>query len=62
VTSSRKTLLPVLAGGLVLASVAGVAAQDASPAGSPAALTPVSLQLQWAPQAQFAGYFAAAAK
>ena len=31
-----------------------------APAGSAAAgLTPVSLQLQWAPQAQFAGYFAA---
>ena len=26
---------------------------------SAAALTPVRLQLQWAPQAQFAGYFAA---
>jgi len=60
-TSSRKTLLPILAGGLVLASVGGVAAQSPA-AGSPAALTPVSLQLQWAPQAQFAGYFAAAAK
>jgi NitT/TauT family transport system substrate-binding protein len=56
-TSSRKTLLPVLAGGLVLASFAGVSAQDATKV----ALTPVSLQLQWAPQAQFAGYFAAAA-
>ena len=33
-----------------------------SPGRSPAALTPVRLQLQWAPQAQFAGYFAAAAK
>jgi len=63
-TSSRKTLLPVLAGGLMLASVAGVSAQDASPAASMATgeMTPVSLQLQWAPQAQFAGYFAAAAK
>jgi NitT/TauT family transport system substrate-binding protein len=60
-TSSRKTLLPILAGGLVLASVGGVAAQSPA-AGSPAALSPVSLQLQWAPQAQFAGYFAAAAK
>ncbi|MGH2475368.1 MAG: ABC transporter substrate-binding protein, partial [Candidatus Limnocylindrales bacterium] len=28
-------------------------------ASAPAELTPVSLQLQWAPQAQFAGYFAA---
>ena len=60
-TSSRKTLLPILAGGLVLASIGGVAAQSPA-AGSPAALTPVSLQLQWSPQAQFAGYFAAAAK
>ncbi|MFN8518244.1 MAG: ABC transporter substrate-binding protein [Chloroflexota bacterium] len=54
--SSRKALVPVVAGGLVLMSVAGVGAQDASPA---AELTPVSLQLQWSPQAQFAGYFAA---
>ena len=30
-----------------------------APAGSPAALTAVRLQLQWTPQAQFAGYFAA---
>ena len=30
-----------------------------SPAGSAAALDEVRLQLQWAPQAQFAGYFAA---
>jgi NitT/TauT family transport system substrate-binding protein len=57
--NSRKTLVPVLAGGLIMASVAGVAAQDGSPAAGE--LTPVTLQLQWAPQAQFAGYFAAAA-
>jgi NitT/TauT family transport system substrate-binding protein len=54
--STRKALVPIVAGGLVLMSVAGVGAQDASPA---AELTPVSLQLQWSPQAQFAGYFAA---
>ncbi len=29
------------------------------PASAPAEMTPVRLQLQWAPQAQFAGYFAA---
>ncbi len=54
--TTRKALAPVIAGSLVLVSVAGVGAQDASPAGE---LTPVRLQLQWAPQAQFAGYFAA---
>jgi NitT/TauT family transport system substrate-binding protein len=39
------------------ASEAPVSAAPASEA--PAALTPVRLQLQWVPQAQFAGYFAA---
>ena len=33
---------------------------DASSGGSDGELTPVKLQLQWLPQAQFAGYFAAA--
>lgn len=33
---------------------------DASGGGSDGELTPVKLQLQWLPQAQFAGYFAAA--
>jgi NitT/TauT family transport system substrate-binding protein len=43
------------------ASVAPSSAEPSAPAASqPAAeLTPVGLQLQWAPQAQFAGYFAA---
>ncbi|MBA2300567.1 MAG: ABC transporter substrate-binding protein, partial [Chloroflexi bacterium] len=45
-------------------SAASVAPGSAEPAPSaasqaPAELTPVSLQLQWTPQAQFAGYFAA---
>jgi len=54
--TTHKALAPVIAGSLVLVSAVGVGAQDASPA---AELTSVSLQLQWAPQAQFAGYFAA---
>src|SRR5688572_16774951 len=39
----------------------GAPTQSASdgPSGSPGAMTQVSLQLQWEPQAQFAGYFAA---
>jgi NitT/TauT family transport system substrate-binding protein len=43
------------------ASSAPASAAPSAPAASeaPAELTPVSLQLQWAPQAQFAGYFAA---
>ena len=41
------------------ASTAPSAAASESAAASAAALTPVRLQLQWAPQAQFAGYFAA---
>jgi NitT/TauT family transport system substrate-binding protein len=44
------------AGLLTVASFGAVAAQDAS---APAELVPVRLQLQWEPQAQFAGYFAA---
>ncbi len=36
------------------------AAPSGATSASGAALTPVRLQLQWAPQAQFAGYFAAA--
>ena len=43
------------------ASAAPASAEPAPSAASqaPAELTPVSLQLQWTPQAQFAGYFAA---
>src|ERR671916_519407 len=42
------------------ASPAGSPGDGASPAGSPQGdLTEVRLQLQWEPQAQFAGYFAA---
>lgn len=54
--------------GLVVAACTGAAAPTSAP-GSPAAsggapsapaeMTEVALQLQWAPQAQFAGYFAA---
>jgi NitT/TauT family transport system substrate-binding protein len=46
---------------LALLSVVAVvlAACSSAPAGSSAARTPIKLQLQWFPQAQFAGYFAA---
>jgi NitT/TauT family transport system substrate-binding protein len=43
-------------------SAASTAPQSAAPSAAsvaPTELTPVSLQLQWTPQAQFAGYFAA---
>jgi NitT/TauT family transport system substrate-binding protein len=44
----------------VLAAAAAVVVTACSSGGSsPEALTPVKLQLQWVPQAQFAGYFAA---
>ncbi len=60
---SYRTVIPVAAGSLVLAAAMGAAAQSPAAPCRPS-LTPatVSLQLQWAPQAQFAGYFAAAAK
>ena len=51
--SSAATAAPSAAGPSAAASAA------ASPAASTAALAEVKLQLQWAPQAQFAGYFAA---
>jgi len=50
-TRTRNAGIAIGAAGLLAASsVASVAAQD---------LTPVSVVLQWVPQAQFAGYFAA---
>jgi NitT/TauT family transport system substrate-binding protein len=47
--------------GFALLAALGVAlaACSAVPGGSGAAKTPIKLQLQWFPQAQFAGYFAA---
>ena len=51
-------MVPLVVGGLMVAGLAGasgVAAQSPAPA-------TVSLQLQWEPQAQFAGYLAAAAE
>jgi NitT/TauT family transport system substrate-binding protein len=46
---------------LAVLAAAGVVALAACSSGSssPEALTPIKLQLQWFPQAQFAGYFAA---
>src|SRR5688572_11790643 len=49
-------------GGGGSAAPSGGASAAPSANGSAAALTPVRLQLQWAPQAQFAGYFAAEAQ
>ncbi|HYI23640.1 MAG TPA: ABC transporter substrate-binding protein, partial [Candidatus Limnocylindrales bacterium] len=48
-------------GGAPTGTPSGAPTQAASdgPSGSPGAMTQVSLQLQWEPQAQFAGYFAA---
>ncbi|MDX2376662.1 ABC transporter substrate-binding protein [Microbacterium sp. LRZ72] len=45
---------------LVLAACSGEATEDDAAGGAEDELTPVVLQLQWLPQAQFAGYFAAA--
>ena len=50
-------LVGVVAAAVMLAACAPAQDEGATDA---ADLTPVSLQLQWAPQAQFAGYFAAA--
>jgi NitT/TauT family transport system substrate-binding protein len=49
---------------LTLTTVAILVLSACTTAGSPSAgeLTPVKVQLQWAPQAQFAGYFAAKEK
>src|SRR5262245_121834 len=43
----------------LLAGVVVLLAACSSSGGSAAAKTPIKLQLQWFPQAQFAGYFAA---
>ncbi len=43
----------------VLAAAAAAVVGTASSASASAKLTPVTIQLQWVPQAQFAGYFAA---
>ncbi len=56
----HRYLAPLAAASVILASAAGVIAQ--SPAANSPAPATVSLQLQWVPQAQFAGYLAAAAK
>ena len=52
-----RMLVGVVAAAVTLAACAPAQDEGATDA---ADLTPVSLQLQWAPQAQFAGYFAAA--
>jgi NitT/TauT family transport system substrate-binding protein len=59
----KRSLGLVAATALVIVACAGPAAPTAAPTGAPtsppAELTHVALQLQWEPQAQFAGYFAA---
>jgi NitT/TauT family transport system substrate-binding protein len=44
---------------VAIAAVAVLAATACSAGGGTGTLTPIKLQLQWYPQAQFAGYFAA---
>jgi len=51
--SSKKALA------LIAATVVVLVGCSAGPGGATAAKTPIKLQLQWFPQAQFAGYFAA---
>ncbi len=57
---STRTLWSLIAVLLALVLVAaGCGNDDDSSSDAPAELQPVSLQLQWVPQSQFAGYFAA---
>jgi len=53
----KQALALVAAAAVVLAACNSAA--SSSPGGSSATKTPITLQLQWFPQAQFAGYFAA---
>ncbi|HYH92626.1 MAG TPA: ABC transporter substrate-binding protein [Candidatus Saccharimonadales bacterium] len=53
---------PSAAASAAAPSAAGSAAAPSGAASPAAELTPVKLQLQWTPQAQFAGYFAADAQ
>jgi len=59
---SRRIVLGVI--GVAAASVLALSGCSSTPkvASSAGALTPVTLQLQWLAQAQFAGYYAAAAQ
>ena len=65
---SRGLLSLAVGASILVAACSGGGGSSAAPSaapsadGSAAALTPVRLQLQWAPQAQFAGYFAADAQ
>ncbi|WP_111466977.1 ABC transporter substrate-binding protein [Microbacterium suaedae] len=56
-TTGRLTAI-TMTGAAVTLALAGCSAADGAPTADDG-LTPVSLQLQWLPQAQFAGYFAA---
>jgi NitT/TauT family transport system substrate-binding protein len=55
-------LVGLVAAGLLTAGLLAACQPGAPAATTPPATTSVSLQLQWAPQAQFAGYFAAKAE
>jgi NitT/TauT family transport system substrate-binding protein len=54
-----RVIAALLAVMLVLAACSSGGGSSASAGASTGALTPIRLQLQWFPQAQFAGYFAA---
>jgi ABC-type nitrate/sulfonate/bicarbonate transport systems, periplasmic components len=60
--ASRITLALAVSAMLVLAACTSASSGPSASAGTSVELTKVRLQLQWTPQAQFAGYFAAAAK
>lgn len=51
-----------IAAALVLSGCAGSSGTSSSSSSSSGALTPITLQLQWVAQAQFAGYYAAVAQ
>ena len=56
---SRRLVALAAAATFVFAACGGGAATSAPSSAAPADMSKVRLQLQWAPQAQFAGYFAA---
>ena len=57
---AKQVMAPVLATGLLLTAWSGTTAQSAAPAECDYTdATPVTVQLQWVAQAQFAGYYAA---
>ncbi len=59
---SRRIVLGVIGIATASALALGGCSSSPKPAGNSAGLTPVTLQLQWVAQAQFAGYYAAVAQ